>query len=112
MRAARRPAVVCLSKQIGLSKQKGGENESFHLPGWVLHYEAFGGSAGLPCQAGLRPHSRTVFNKSKGDTTKELQVSLFLALAATRVNGKWPQNPLKAAPTLPKHHLDRGQFCT
>jgi len=36
------------------------KTDSFSPPGvgGVLHDKGLGGSAGLPCQAGLRPHSR------------------------------------------------------
>jgi hypothetical protein len=39
---------------------------SFSPPGvgGVLHDNTLGGSAGLPCQAGLRPHSRTALGNS------------------------------------------------
>src|SRR5690242_10335390 len=42
----------------------------FHLPGWVgcCMSKHSGGSAGLPCQAGLRPHSRVAFGNSIGDS--------------------------------------------
>jgi hypothetical protein len=51
-------------------KLKGGENR-FVLTsrgGGVLLDIPFGGSAGLPCQAGLRPHSRTALGNSLGDS--------------------------------------------
>jgi hypothetical protein len=35
--------------------------------GGVLHDIPLGGSAGLPCQAGLQPHSRTAIRNSIGD---------------------------------------------
>src|SRR5258708_1446104 len=43
---------------------------SFSPPGvgGVLHDNSLGGSAVLPCQAGLRPHSRTAFGNSLGDS--------------------------------------------
>ena len=43
---------------------------SFSPPGvgGVLHDKTLGGSAGLPCQAGLRPHSRTALGNSLGDS--------------------------------------------
>jgi hypothetical protein len=66
------PACFIL-KQSGpnfTAKQKGGEN-SFVLTsrgGGVLHDKVLGSSAGLPCQAGLRPHSRTALCNSIGDS--------------------------------------------
>src|SRR5260370_26343679 len=43
---------------------------SFSPPGvgGVLHDNTLGGPAGLPCQAGLRPHSRTACGNSLGDS--------------------------------------------
>jgi hypothetical protein len=43
---------------------------SFSPPGvgGVLHDKTLGGSAGLPCQAGLQPHSRTALGNSLGDS--------------------------------------------
>jgi len=43
---------------------------SFSPPGvgGVLHDKTLGGSADLPCQAGLRPHSRTALGNSLGDS--------------------------------------------
>jgi hypothetical protein len=64
---------------------------SFSPPGvgGVLHDKSLGGSAGLPCQAGLRPHSRTAFSQFvRRLTTKELVFLRFVALRNARVNGK------------------------
>src|SRR5260370_958910 len=46
------------------------KTRSFSPPrvGGVLHDNTLGGSAVLPCQAGLRPHSRTAFGNSLGDS--------------------------------------------
>jgi hypothetical protein len=43
---------------------------SFSPPGvgGVLHDKILGSSAGLPCQAGLQPHSRTALGNSLGDS--------------------------------------------
>ena len=63
----------------------------FHLPGWVgcCMTIALGGTADLPCQAGLRPHSRTAFGNSLGDSPpKSLSLCDFLTLGDACVNGK------------------------
>ena len=63
---------------------------SFSPPGvgGVLHNKAFGGTADLPCQAGLRPHSRLLLQFVRRLTTKELVFLRFLALRNAHVNGK------------------------
>ena len=64
---------------------------SFSPPGvgGVLLDNTLGGSAGLPCQAGLRPHSRTAFLQFvRRLTTKELVFLRFVAPRNARVNGK------------------------
>ncbi len=49
----------------------------------------FGGSAGLPCQAGLRPHSRTaLWQLVRRLTTKGLVFLRFVAPHNAPVNGK------------------------
>src|SRR5205807_7339358 len=47
-----------------------------------------GGSAGLPCQAGLRPHSRLFIQFVRRLTTKELVFVRVVALQNARVNDK------------------------
>jgi len=48
-----------------------------------------GGSAGLPCQAGLRPHSRVAFWQiDRRLTTKELLFQRFVAPQNAGVNVK------------------------
>ena len=47
-----------------------------------------GGSAGLPCQAGLRPHSRLFIQFVRRLTTKELVFLRVVALQNARVNDK------------------------
>ena len=57
--------------------------------GGVLHDEIFGGSAGLPCQAGLRPHSRNCsWQFVRRLTTKELVFPRFVTLRNAAVNVK------------------------
>jgi hypothetical protein len=63
----------------------------FHLPGWVgcCMSKHSGGSAGLPCQAGLRPHSRVAFWQfDRRLTTKELLLQRFVAPQMAGVNVK------------------------
>src|SRR6266404_3580595 len=70
--------------------KKGGEN-NFVLTsrgGGVLLDNTLGGSAGLPCQAGLRPHSRLLVQFVRRLTTKELVFVRFVALLNARVNDK------------------------
>jgi hypothetical protein len=77
---------------------------SFSPPGvgGVLHGNILGGSAVLPCQAGLRPHSRTAFGNSLGDSPpKELAFMRFVAPQDACVNGKKvPDQIDKCAPSL------------
>jgi hypothetical protein len=71
-------------------KQKGGEN-GFVLTsrgGGVLHDNTLGGPAALPCQAGLRPHSRLLLQLVRRLTTKELVFLRFVAPPNAGVNGK------------------------
>jgi hypothetical protein len=72
---------------------------SFSPPGvgGVLHDKALGGSAGLPCQAGLRPHSRLLLQFVRRLTTKELAFQRFLAPRNVRVNGKNKRDESKKA---------------
>ena len=57
--------------------------------GGVLHDAALGGSAGLPCQAGLQPHSRIAFGQFvRRLTTKELVLERFVAPQNAHVNCK------------------------
>jgi hypothetical protein len=56
--------------------------------GGVLHDKGFGGTADLPCQAGLRPHSRLHLQFVRRLTTKELVFLRFVALRNAYVNGK------------------------
>src|SRR5215471_15725933 len=57
--------------------------------GGVLHDMPLGGSAGLPCQAGLRPHSRNAFWQFvRRLTTKELVFQRFVAPENVPVNRK------------------------
>ena len=83
-------------------KQKGGEN-SFVLTsrgGGVLLDNTLGGSAGLPCQAGLRPHSRLFIQFVRRLTTKKLVFVRFVALQNARVNDKKVNESMrKNAPT-------------
>jgi hypothetical protein len=53
-----------------------------------LHDKTLGGAADLPCQAGLRPHSRLLLQFVRRLTTKELVFLRFVALRNARVNGK------------------------
>src|SRR5260370_8613180 len=57
----------------GAQNKKEVKTASFSPPGvgGVLHDRTLGSSAGLPCQAGLRPHSRTAFSNSIGDSPPE-----------------------------------------
>jgi hypothetical protein len=64
---------------------------SFSPPGvgGVLHDKTFGGPAGLPCQAGLRPHSRLLFLQFvRRLTTKKLAFLAVVAPENVHVNGK------------------------
>jgi hypothetical protein len=60
---------VCLQRQASENKREV-KTGSFSPPGvgGVLHDKSLGGPAGLPCQAGLRPHSRTALGNSLGDS--------------------------------------------
>ena len=74
-----------------LKNKKEVKTGSFSPPGvdGVLHDNSFSGPAALPCQAGLRPHSRTAFVQFvRRLTTKELVFQRVLALRNARVNGK------------------------
>jgi len=60
-----------------------------------------GGSAGLPCQAGLRPHSRLFIQFVRRLTTEELVFVRFVTLQNARVNDKKVNESMrKNAPTL------------
>src|SRR5947207_7972409 len=91
--AGRGSLCFALKQQTGHSatkKIKGGEN-SFVLTsrgGGVLLDNPLGGSAGPPCQAGLRPHSRLFIQFVRRLTTKELVFVGFVALQNARVNDK------------------------
>src|SRR5258708_259000 len=56
--------------QQGSKNKKEVKTGSFSPPGvgGVLHDNTVGGSAGLPCQAGLQPHSRTALGNSLRDS--------------------------------------------
>jgi hypothetical protein len=66
---------------------------SFSPPGvgGVLHDNTLRGSAGLPCQAGLQPHSRLFSQFVRRLTTKELVFLRFVAPQNAGVNGKKKQ---------------------
>ena len=66
------------------------KTDSFSPPGVgrVLPDKALGGTADLPCQAGLRPHSRLHLQFVRRLTTKELVFLRFVTLRNARVNGK------------------------
>ena len=68
----------------------GGENSEVLTSrgGGVLHDKALGSSAALPCQAGLRPHSRLLLQLVRRLTTKELVFLRFVAPPNAGVNGK------------------------
>jgi hypothetical protein len=72
------------------TNKKGGENDLVLTSrgGGVLQSNPFGGSAGLPCQAGLRPHSRCFLQSVRRLTTKEFVFQRFLAPGNVGVNGK------------------------
>jgi hypothetical protein len=76
-------------------KQKEVKTSSLSPPGvgGVLHNKAFGGTADLPCQAGLRPHSRLLLQFVRRLTTKELVFLRFVTLRNARVNGKNKEIP-------------------
>jgi len=77
---------------------------SFSPPGvgGVLHDNTLGGSAGLPCQGGLQPHSRTALGNSLGDAPhKELVFVRFVALRNARVNGKKRNGSMEKVPLFP-----------
>src|SRR5260370_3951107 len=88
---------------------KGGEN-SFVLTsrgGGVLLDDTLGGSAGLPCQAGLRPHSRLFIQFVRRLTTKELVFVRVVALQNARVNDKKVNESMRKSATTPHLILDQ-----
>jgi len=76
--------------KTGPENKKEVKTASFSPPGvgGVLHDNTLCGSAGLPCQAGLQPHSRLFLQFVRRLTTKELVFLRFVALQNAGVNGK------------------------
>jgi len=79
--------------ETGARNKKEVKTTSFSPPGvgGVLHDNTLRGSAGLPCQAGLQPHSRLFSQFVRRLTTKELVFLRFVALQNAGVNGKKKQ---------------------
>ena len=88
--------------RIPRENKKEVKTASFSPPGVVgcCLTMPLGGSAGLPCQAGLRPHSRLFIQFVRRLTTKELVFVRFVALQNARVNDKKVNESMrKNAPT-------------
>src|SRR6266481_3645406 len=93
--SGRRGRRFCLGTASRSRERRANKKEvktgSFSPPGvgGVLHDNTLGGSAVLPCQAGLRPHSRTALGNSLGDSPpKSMPLCDFVAPRRARVNGK------------------------
>ena len=76
--------------EVDARNKKEVKTTSFSPPGvgGVLHDNTLRGSAGLPCQAGLRPHSRLFSQFVRRLTTKELVFPGFVAPQRAGVNDK------------------------